>query len=161
MGSQFAVAEQREKGRGGHFSRFMNKFDNNNDNIVSKEEFTISMKQRFNKMDANGNGVVSQEEFQNKSISRHEYERKKIKTKSDKKNDGFLTEKENTKNKLRFKKKGHYFHKIDKNGDGEISYEENIASLERLFNRIDSNNDEMITQDEIKAMGKRHHGKNQ
>jgi Ca2+-binding EF-hand superfamily protein len=44
-----------------------------------------------------------------------------------------------------------FFAGMDANNDGQISTTEKNAAFERLFNRLDSNHDQFITQDEIIA----------
>lgn len=178
-----ALASKQTKCHGSHLSRFINKFDSNDDKEVTKEEFSVSMKQRFKQMDIDNNGVVSQEEFKSKTNSRHrEYEgemdadkdgliseqefldaklkkAKKKFSKLDIDNNGFLNTEEKSAHKRRFKKRGNYFPKIDQNSDGVISFVESQNSSENLFKKLDTNKDQVITQDEIQAMKQTNHKK--
>ncbi len=173
--------------KSGHLSHFIRKFDRNNDGQVTKNEFTLSIEQRYTVMDANNDGQVDKDEFKeynqtkhqayrkkkNKKmdadgdglISKQEYLDEKIKrieqkfAKMDKNADGYLSEDEYVRKKSRFKKAGHYFKKLDKNADGMITPEESLESSEKMFMRLDQNNDQIITQDEIQLMHHQRHNK--
>lgn len=158
-----AVHPQKEQST--YFDTFINKFDSNGDNVITKIEFDNAAKLRFEKMDIDNNGVVSKEEFKTNTKNTHKGHEKKYRTKMDADNNSLLTKKErkakkqcNKSNHKKSSHKGskHYFPKIDKNNDGVISFEENKASSARLFDRLDSNNDQTITQDEIQSIKYKH-----
>ena len=56
-------------------------------------------------------------------------------------------------------KKGHYFEKVDTNGDGQISKEEHMTAAEERFTKMDTNGDGAITKEEVQEKMKKMHGK--
>ncbi len=174
-------AEEAKKEKPAKVKRgFLEKFDANNDGKVSKEEFKGYMEKRFQRMDVDKDNTVSVDELaqyrrqqQNKSkasklarfdtngdgsISKEEFIASRIKQienrflKLDKNKDSKLTTDEFAKKKNQY---ATLFENIDANKDGKISNEEKDAALERLFNRLDQNQDQIVTEKEIKE-GRKH-----
>ncbi len=174
-------AEEAKKEKPAKVKRgFLEKFDANNDGKVSKEEFKGYMEKRFQRMDVDKDDTVSMDELaqyrrqqENKgkksklarldtdgdgSISKEEFIASRIKQienrflKLDKNKDGKLTTDEFAKKKNQY---ATLFENIDANKDGKISNEEKDAALERLFNRLDQNQDQIVTEKEIKE-GRKH-----
>lgn len=167
--------------------RFMKHFDTNNDGSVNMEEFNAAAVERFKRMDADNSGAVSREEFRgymrarkderkqkkfarmdsngNGSVERDEFlahkqaraERKF--TRMDKNADGSVSKEEYASCKERKHQKKRMFTKMDENGDGQISQNESLAAWSNWFKRIDANNDQVVTTDEVKAFRNRIHGK--
>jgi len=159
---------------------FLEKFDVNKDGKVSKEEFKSYMGKRFQRMDVDKDDVITIDELgqyergqQNKSkksklarldsdgngsISKEEFIAPRIKQiekkflKLDKNKDGKLTTDEFAKKKIQHSA---LFENIDANKDGKISNEEKDAALDRLFNRLDQDKDQIVTEKEVKE-GRKH-----
>ena len=167
--------------------RFMKHFDTNNDGSVNMAEFNAAAAARFKRMDADASGVISKDEFRaymrgrkderkqhrfgrmdsngNGSVERDEFlahkqaraERKF--TRMDKNADGSVSKEEYAGCKERKHQKKRMFTKIDENGDGQISQNESLAAWSNWFKRIDANNDQVVTTDEVKAFRNQIHGK--
>jgi len=159
---------------------FLEKFDVNKDGKVSKEEFKSYMGKRFQRMDVDKDDVITIDELgqyergqQKKrkksklarldsdgdgSISKEEFIAPRIKQiekkflKLDKNKDGKLTTDEFAKKKIQHSA---LFENIDANKDGKISNEEKDAALDRLFNRLDQDKDQIVTEKEVKE-GRKH-----
>ena len=160
--SSSSFAYPKQKSQGAHLSKFINKFDTNSDNQVTKAEFDIAMEQRFKKMDADGNGVVSREEFKKNTKASHKKYNKKKKAKMDTNNDGRISKQEYLEAKNRWAEKK--FAKLDKNTDGFLSEQERTAEKSgkrrfkkssHYFPKIDANGDGVISAEENKASAER------
>jgi len=112
-------------GAGPDGNRFMQRFDSNNDGKVTQEEINKVKSELFSKYDVDGNGVLSLEEWQ---TMRQDRQKERISQR---------------------------FNRHDANGDGGISQEEFMAKSNLMMERMDSNVDHMIDQDE---MGNHHQG---
>lgn len=171
-----AVMAKQDGGRPGKGNRFLTMFDKNGDGSVTEEEFTSTMKERYQTMDANQDSIVSLEEFKQYSAKRHKNWQKKKHGKMDADQDGAVSKQEFIEhakkraekrfNKLdknkdgqlnadenvvwQSRKKHHLLEKMDENQDGQISPEEHGKMTQRWFNKMDSNNDKVVSGDELK-----------
>jgi len=172
---------------GGGKGRFMKHFDINNDGSVNMAEFNAAATERFKKMDDDASGIISKDEFRayirvrkdarkqkkfvrmdtnkNGSIERSEYlahkqakaERKY--TRMDKDGNGSVSKEEYASCKKRKHHKKRMFKRMDKDGDGQVSQNESMTAWSNWFKRIDANNDQVVTTDEVKAFNNKLHGK--
>ncbi len=111
--------------------------DMNRDGVIDKKDMQKFSKKEFNLMDKNKDGVVSKEEFFDfvckKSCKQGNCE---CESHANKENLDYLKE---------------YWDRIDKNGDGQITFQEKLNSDLDDFYSLDSNGDEKITKDEVEA----------
>jgi len=121
------------------------KADLNQDGEVTKAEFTQAAQSKFFATDTNNDGLLSQDERKAHRQAMREnrkdrrFERLDINAKR-------AAKKERRKDRP----------KVDANGDGMISMEEHMAVSERLFARMDANDDGVLTKGEgRKRKGKR------
>lgn len=172
---------------GGGKGRFMKHFDTNNDGSVNMAEFNAAAAERFKRMDSDANGILSKDEFRahmrakkderkqkkfarmdtngNGSVERDEFlahkqakaERKF--TRMDKNGDGSVSKEEHASCKKGKHHKKRMFKRMDKDGDGQVSQSESLTAWSNWFKRIDANNDQVVTADEVKAFRNRIHGK--
>lgn len=161
--------------------KFMRFFDANQDGVVTMDEFDQSARQRFKRIDADNSGQISTEEFRSYikqrraerkaakfkridtdndgQVSKEEfiaYQMKKAQRKFtylDRDNDGHLSVEEITRHHRGHKRshRKHIFHKLDANGDGNITGQESYTAWLNWFKRIDANADQSVTEDEVKA----------
>lgn len=167
--------------------RFMKNFDTNNDGSVNIAEFNAAAAERFKRMDGDANGILSKDEFRahmrakkgerkqkkfarmdtngNGTVERDEFlahkqakaERKF--TRMDKNGDGSVSKEEHASCKKGKHHKKRMFKRMDKDGDGQVSQNESLTAWSNWFKRIDANNDQVVTADEVKAFRNRIHGK--
>lgn len=97
--------------------------DLDKDKIISRSEIVSEATKAFAGYDSNNDGKLSQSELSGRGGSRSAM-------------GGFL--------------KGHS-NEIDRNGDGVLTREEAIGNLERMFAKMDSNDDGKISSDEMEA----------
>lgn len=167
--------------------RFMKHFDTNNDGSVNMAEFNAAAAERFKSMDSDASGAISKDEFRdymrsrkderkqkrfarmdgnaNGSIEREEYlahARSKAERKfsrMDKDANGSVSKEEYSScNKGKHQKK-RMFTRMDENADGQVTKNESHAAWSKWFKRIDADNDQVVTADEVKAFRNRIHGK--
>lgn len=182
LGASSAIA-----GGYGH-GKFMKRFDTNQDGTVTQEEFDQVLTQRFKKMDIDGNGTVSRSEFRQYTqtrqadrkkryyktvdangdgqISKEEYLENKRQlaerhyTKMDKDGDGVVSVQEYTRRKFKGRQHKHrgerVFHKLDANNDGRITQKESLAIWAHWFERLDRNIDSVVTKEEIDTVYQAH-----
>ena len=148
--------------------------DTNNDGLLSQDERKAHRQamrenrkdRRFERLDINGDGLLSRDEMDargEKRKGKKEARREKAMLKFDTNLDGKLSDAERTvmkaerKAKRAAKKERRKDRpKVDANGDGMISMEEHMAVSERLFARMDANDDGVLTKGEgRKRKGKR------
>jgi Ca2+-binding EF-hand superfamily protein len=174
-------------GHGHGKGRFMKFFDTNNDGVVNMAEFKAAAAERFKRMDADSSGVLSKDEFRdymrtrrderkqnrfarmdtngNSTVERDEFlAHKQAKAerrfaRMDKNGDGSVSKEEYASCQKRKHHKGRMLKRMDENGDGQISQNESLSAWSKWFKRIDVNNDQVVTADEIKAYRNRIHGK--
>ena len=108
---------------------FIERFDNNEDLQVTKEEFTAARRERFDLTDEDGNGTVDEDEYVQEWANRMD-------TKMEEERKGHSKQ-----TKTRFKA-------LDKDKDERIDWEEYQASGNRSFERFDTNDDNLIDADE-------------
>jgi len=161
--------------------RFIQFFDTNKDGTVTLDEFNESAKVRFQNIDSDKDGKASREEFhayiklhraehkkrkfakldvdQNGQISKQEYITYKVKkasnrfTKMDADGNGTVSIEELMAGKRgKHKRHGHkIFKHIDDDNDGQLTQTESHEAWLNWFKRIDSNSDNIVTDDEIQA----------
>jgi Ca2+-binding EF-hand superfamily protein len=98
------------------------KFDQNGDHIVTKDEFLESAVQRFKMMDIDGDHAIEEREFMQR-YAEHAH----------------TTTHESAENVEK-----RVFEKLDENHDGKISEQEYNSSRLKWFSEADKNNDQQI-----------------
>lgn len=116
---------------GGHGgAAFMGSYDANRDGVVTRDEYDAVRKQRFMTADANRDGWLSEEEYV------AEFKKRLDKDYGDRAHD------ERYANSI---KQAHVRFKIlDRNDDGRLSVEEELAQAEKTFKGADTNGDGKI-----------------
>ena len=126
------VSQRRKEHRQQRFANI----DANNDGQVTKEEYvsykTQKAERRFQRMDSDSDGLVNAEEFGNYKRGRY-----------------------GDKHRHHGGKHGHhggkgFFSKLDKNSDGKITLDESLEAWTNWFKRIDANNDQVVTEEEVR-----------
>ena len=131
-------------GRGGP-EALMERFDTNGDGQITMEEIQAAAVARFAEADANDDGQLSAEEMSAAADAQREERRAERQAE-------------------RIAKR---IEKADTNGDGVLNLEEAVAAgsdrIERLFDRLDDDEDGVITQAELEdakgRFGRGRHGK--
>jgi Ca2+-binding EF-hand superfamily protein len=164
-------SQQRRHGRQEMYQRL----DTNRDGKISREEWR-GRAEGFAKLDTNADGFLTPEEMQagrfqrdgsarrgprmmdqnhDRQVSRDEWKGPaEVFDRLDTNHDGSLTREEFAAGRQHDRGGRRGLRSMDQNNDSQISREEWKGPAE-LFNRLDSNNDGVITSDEIKA----HRGK--
>jgi Ca2+-binding EF-hand superfamily protein len=101
--------------------------DTDHDGRITRAEFAVAREKQFDKMDRNHDGVVSRDDF------------------------GFLL----TLAPSRGEKLDRFIAAADSNNDRKMTREELRASPMRLFDRADTNHDDVVDQAELAALRKR------
>lgn len=131
--SGLAFADHHEGGEmhGATTPSTFSKFDKNNDGRISREEARVGADRMFNEIDTNKDGFISKEEMQAHQKSMHDEFR------------------EGMREKMR-----EHWKSADKDGDGALSRAEvdaaHMKRLSRDFDKLDTNKDGKLTEDEIK-----------
>jgi len=144
----------------GSVKRFA-KMDADGNNIVSAEEFKTYINQRrqehrqarFQMMDRNSDGAVSEQEFINHTLEKTKRRFMGMDANNDGVigNDEFIHHKRYRHGGKRKHHRGHrLFSKLDANDDGQVTREESITAWSNWFKRIDANNNQIVTADEVK-----------
>jgi len=154
----------RQEFESGSVSKF-GKMDANQDGTVNSDEFNAYMKEKHKEMgknkraamDTNADGFISKDEFvkakQEKALRRFD--------RMDKDGDDQLSEEELNSHHGRHKKgphgkkhhkANHIFKRMDANNDGIVTQQENAASWGQWFDKIDVNNDDTLTSEELEQM---------
>ena len=126
------IMERREERR----SQWFAKMDSNGDGQLSEKEYIDHKIKRaqmqFKDMDENGDGVVNPDEFESQVNNRP-------------------WGKHHGKGGM---KGGKFFSRLDKNGDGNITREESLEAWTGWFKRMDKDNNQVVTTDEVTAFRK-------
>ena len=122
---------------------FIQRYDQNDDAQVTADEFEQARRARYDLTDENGNGLVDVDEYVQEYANRLDKKIEKMRKK-----------------KLKWAKKR--FGKLDKDENGEISFEEYQASGQKMFSRHDTNEDGVVSESDPKSKkchkGKHKHG---
>ncbi len=105
-------------GRGAHGMAF-DRFDSNDDGVISRAEFDAHVAAREAAIDANGDGAVTYEEAK-----------------------AFRDAQREARARARFQR-------LDKDGDGVVSTAETSARLVKMFDFLDANDDGQVDRDEL------------
>lgn len=92
--------------------------DANNDGVVTRQEFDASRTAHFARLDADGNGQLTREEMRQHAGGQ------------------------------RGQRGGHQLSRADANSDGNITRDEFLARPTQMFDRLDANNDGVISEAE-------------
>ncbi|MGD8568414.1 MAG: EF-hand domain-containing protein [Gammaproteobacteria bacterium] len=136
------------------------RMDDDGNGVITSAEFGSYISERraewrerkFAMMDSDKDGQVSRDEYvayrQQRAERRFQY--------MDTDNDGKVSksEYEDFKSHRKHRKhgrhgKGRIFAKLDGNNDGQITREESLAAWRNWFKRIDANNDQVVSGDEV------------
>jgi len=127
-------------GRGDHGPRqvmmLLRASDANGDNNITRAEVQALQGEMFNWMDRNGDGVLTNADrspMHQRLAAIHE------------------AESEDGQSRQRRGRQGRRQENRDPNGDGQISRDEFMGGEDRIFERLDTNNDSVITPDELDA----------
>ena len=145
-----------EEFNGSAATRF-DRMDEDGDGVVTAQEFGSYIGERraewrdhkFASMDSDKDGQVSQDEYvaykQQRAQRRFQY--------MDTNKDGKLSKDEFRDHKKNRKHghhgKGRIFSKLDADNDGQITREESLTAWRNWFKRIDANNDQVVSADEV------------
>lgn len=145
--------------------RNMNNLDSNGDNMISKEEMADQTRKNFEDIDVNGDDSLSRLEMINShhmKLQKRINAAKKKFANADGNGDGALSEREmiemldkeaRNRTEIRIKRSIEY---MDNNQDGTISFKEtelarNGSIRVNIFNRLDNNNDGLISKSEYNS----------
>ncbi len=130
---QYSIADENDD----FVKQVFTELDVNRDGIIDKNDIQKFSKKEFKLMDKNKDGVISKEEFFEfvceKSCKQGNCE---CKSHANKENLDYLKE---------------YWERTDKNGDGQITFQEKLDGDLDNFYSLDSNSNEKITKEEIEA----------
>lgn len=146
--TQDEIRESFKGHHGDHAARAQAKFaakDKNKDGKLTADEVPRMPAEVFKKIDANSDGGLTAEEMKEAWKARHEAKRGGEAGNKSREHGGKMAH-------------------VDTDGDGKISKTEAAALGQKMFARMDSNSDGVITQDELKAARPKHgergeHGK--
>lgn len=117
------VSERRSEYKKHQFTNI----DTNKDNQISVEEFLAykaqQARQHYDQLDSNHDGILTPDEYTSRKYGKHRDEHHRS---------GYRI-----------------FEKLDKNGDGEVTLDESLAAWRDWFKRIDANNDQVVTTEEV------------
>jgi len=128
--------------------RMMQRLDTNQDNLISREEAKQLRINRFQKLDSDADGKLTLTEFTAKALARYQAKRTKDFNFNDSDKDGLVTLKEITQHLKLFE----YY---DQNRDNLLSLQEMRSQnmpekrLKHFANKVDSNQDQHVSRDEV------------
>jgi Ca2+-binding EF-hand superfamily protein len=129
------VAVSQDRGHG----RDMSEMDTDGNGTVEKSEFAAMYNKRFAETDGNGNGI-SLDEYKAKSDADRAERRAEKSAKKDEKRAERSKERAE-KDAERLKER---FGRLDENGDGTVTAEEYKAAGEKMFDRMDRDDDGIL-----------------
>lgn len=147
----------------GHRGRDMSEMDTDGNGTVEKSEFTAMLDKRFAETDTDGGGITM-DEYQAKSDAdraarderRAEKRAEKAEKRAEKKE--MRAERSEERSKERDEKMNtrlkERFDGMDENGDGTVSAEEYKAAGDKMFDRMDRDNDGILND----RRGRNHRG---
>lgn len=146
------------KGGGSDMMHMMQDADANKDGVLTREEVSAAKKARFATLDANGDGAISMDEMKVQHDEMMAKREAKMSEKMPKKMKERMSEKMAGMKGKKQSMMSEHFAKMDKNGDGTLTFDEfGHAGEKDMFARMDSNGDGRITEDERKAGGMEMH----
>lgn len=101
-------------GHGKKLARMFEKFDQNSDGVITKDEVSAALDAHFKSADADGNGSVTLDEFRAAALA----ESKPMQVRA--------------------------FQRLDRDGDGTVTTDEFNKASDRMFSRLDRNGDGMM-----------------
>ena len=139
----------RAQKRQAHVERILERFDANQDGQITLDEVQALRTKHFQQMDADGNNLVSFEEFENfKAAKQQERQAQNEGTPNNNRRHG--------RKHCGKRDAGSRFANLDISGDSQLSIDEFTAQV-RLFNRWDTNEDGVITTEELNQRPQRQH----
>ncbi len=122
----------------------MRKYDTDKDGAITHEEFSAQRRADFDRTDENGDGTLNPEEYVLEFGNR-------------------LDEAAEKARKKKLKRAKARFGMLDKDGNGEMSFEEYQVSGQKIFSRHDTNEDGVVSESDPKPKkcrkGRHKHGK--
>ncbi len=143
--------------KGPHKGGIFERLDTNKDGEITFEEMTAKSTERFSKLDKDGNGTISIEEM---TVRKQEFF-----DKIDKDGNGSISKDEASafhEMKREERKERHasrMLEILDTDKDGAVTKEEFAAASDKRFEAADSNNDGVLSADELQKMGPKKHSK--
>ena len=128
---------------GGHgHAAFLGSYDSNRDGVVTRAEYDMVRKQRFLAADTNGDGWLSESEYVAEFEARL---KQQYAAQGRQPDDGYQN----------MMKQAHVrFHILDKNKDGKLTVDEELAIAERSFKEADVNGDGVVDAADDKKAAK-------
>ena len=143
-----------------HKASYFSSIDSNNDSKISKQEFLDHKQQRaekrFNDMDSDGDGSLSADEFAS-SRKGHGDGHHGMGSCDDKMGHHGMGHHDD---KMGMHGDGHkgggYFAMMDADSNGEITLDEATASWKKWFDKLDTNGDQTVSEEETQAVLMKH-----
>ncbi|MZR29319.1 EF-hand domain-containing protein [Sneathiella litorea] len=146
-----AIAATDEHPKGHHKGDIFERLDTNKDGEITFEEMTVKSTERFSKLDKDGNGAISIEEMT--------VRKKEFFDKLDTDNNGTISKEEARafhkvkREERKERHAGRIMKILDADGNGTVTKEEFAAASDKRFEEADSNNDGLLSADELQKMG--------
>ncbi|MDM8567723.1 EF-hand domain-containing protein [Candidatus Halobeggiatoa sp. HSG11] len=160
MGATIAIADSTSTNK--RADRFAEKFDVNQDGVISGDEVQFVLAEKFANADADGNGSLTQEEMSAARELRHQERAAEHFTNLDADSSGSLTQEEmsaDRRGKRHSKRVTKRFAKLDTDSNGLLTVEEFQAGkltvgkrgdkAERMFSRMDLDGDGLLSSIEL------------